>query len=914
MTNGLQINDATYNLPPPGGGLLDPSASDDDTTNGNGPRTMNDGIGHALNPVHTFPSDRLPNGDDSARPSTSSSIAVGGARPKVKSFHAPKQLTSSSKEASVERNPPGLALNGYVRPKTNSEDIYDDPPSYEAAMAMANSSHISQNVGNEFNCRGTINGNSGLLNGKNNYKHSYSLNATEVDSVPNGNTVELLVDNEEFSEFITNDETNESDTDDEELNEEDEELTADLPKSFYILDVGSDSEGGNCTNQGVSRAGQSNLSSEVAKLLIQSEMVAQQSLRNGNRRRLVGNRPNARRLQGRGTNNGTRSTPNAQISDHMDFNGIVESIGENEIEGSQRNPSRNITPDEEIDFLEMDFEPNDSDDSDDSGDSGRGADETTDGNDAAEDLDDFIHDHGFGAPVGAIGDNSHSNLPVRPETRERMELINKPDDHIQTKKLTNENSHTNSESIQRQNTEFPKVLDLPLAVTTNLSDTIPTTCVTGQPQEHYSNHLGTEVSNENVHLELKPREKQNPKPKEKLNDSSGKVIFTNGINDGITSAPLQSPAGRINNNEDFTTASIEAHEMAMVRSRSLNSSLSSTLRRATNSLNSCINSPCLLMKALAKTSDSDPGNNGGIAEANRSHHIKRRHISDNASALLGTESLEVSPTSVPQNLPENQNVDMEVCGARLFQRETLVFGVPHTDHVSDSVHNISLANLLMRNSISSEHNRCSPGDPQVRFNIDPFQELSWISSTLPTLEVQESSGDNDSSQQESPVDDIQQNIRIRETLLENQNVLSLDSIPNINSIEKIMIWNEVEACKRQINQVGASACGATAVINVLQALEWPHDIDDVISAVPTRFRLNTSPVTEYLLSRSRAGTNHQDLIDAMRKITNDEVYGRFFHMYPMRKIGVENPLNDDKSDPEVGDLTRWLGKWISKGK
>ena len=91
-----------------------------------------------------------------------------------------------------------------------------------------------------------------------------------------------------------------------------------------------------------------------------------------------------------------------------------------------------------------------------------------------------------------------------------------------------------------------------------------------------------------------------------------------------------------------------------------------------------------------------------------------------------------------------------------------------------------------------------------------------------------------------------------------------------------MIWNEVEACKRQINQVGASACGATAVINVLQALEWPHDIDDVISAVPTRLRSNTSPVTEYLLSRSRAGTNHQDLIDAMTEITGDQVYGRFY--------------------------------------
>ena len=88
MTNGVEMNDATYNLPPPGGGSLVPSASDDDTANGNSPISMNEGTGHTLNMVHTFPSDRLANGDDAARPSTSSSIAVGGARPKVKSFQA----------------------------------------------------------------------------------------------------------------------------------------------------------------------------------------------------------------------------------------------------------------------------------------------------------------------------------------------------------------------------------------------------------------------------------------------------------------------------------------------------------------------------------------------------------------------------------------------------------------------------------------------------------------------------------------------------------------------------------------------------------------------------------------------------------------------------------------------------------
>ena len=104
------------------------------------------------------------------------------------------------------------------------------------------------------------------------------------------------------------------------------------------------------------------------------------------------------------------------------------------------------------------------------------------------------------------------------------------------------------------------------------------------------------------------------------------------------------------------------------------------------------------------------------------------------------------------------------------------------------------------------------------------------------------------------------------------------------------------------------------MINVLQALEWPHDIEDVISAVPTRLRANSSPITEYLLSRSRAGTNHQDLIDATSRLTGDQVYGRFFHMFPMRNLCSEKSLVEENgSDPQVGDLARWLGKWIRKG-
>ena len=61
-----------------------------------------------------------------------------------------------------------------------------------------------------------------------------------------------------------------------------EPLAADLPRSFYALDIGSDSEAGSVNNsyfhppQGVSGAGQSNLSTEIAAL-IQSEMASKPS-------------------------------------------------------------------------------------------------------------------------------------------------------------------------------------------------------------------------------------------------------------------------------------------------------------------------------------------------------------------------------------------------------------------------------------------------------------------------------------------------------------------------------------------------------------------------------------------------------------------------------------------------------------
>ena len=912
MANNLESNDTTSNLPPPGGGFIAPSSSDDDTANGNGPISYNKGTCHTLN---TFSSTRVSNGDETNRPSTSSSVAVGGARPKVRSFQHPRNYMSAPKELSNGSSSSQSIVNGYLRSLGNSDDLYEDPPSYEAAMAMANGSDVTYDNSNEVTSRRILNRNLRINNGQSNLKQAMVRNLKDIEPIPNGNGIEHTDDTDDLSESLLNEENNESDTDDDDLNE-DEELTADLPKSFYILDVGSDSEGGNCSNQGVSRAGQSNLSSEVTKLLIQSDMVAQQSLQNGiDRYRLTASNSSSRRSnqQARSSAHRRRISQNGGRSHERVTNGDQVYLRENEQnERLLINQNGNMTPDEEADFLEMDFEPNESEDSDDSGDSGRGADETTDGNDAAEDLDEFVHDHGFGAASYALGDSSSIAPHSICVNHDPNELTGA------SAMLKDVDSNQGNDRSNSSNVETPrianemdrnKVLELPLAVKTNLFSidnsnyTLKSPGGNSSPSPQAGHKLPVDAS------------KISQMSSNKRRDSDENDTVSNENSNGVISAPLQSPAGRLENIDELTSASMDA-EAAMVRSRSLNSSLSSTLRRPTNSLNSCVDSPCLLMKASMKTSDSDPGNHGGIAGA-LSNQIKRRHISDNPSVILGTELVESSQLATSQNLPENSSIDMEACCARLSQREAHVFRVPHNGCMSDRNYNLtSPSSANMRNSLGEPSTNTS-NDSQVRSTVDPFQELSWISSTLRSSEVEETCIDHETLQNESLINDlssiIHQNDRPRDRAIDNTSIEHVERTRDKNKIEKIMIWNEVEACKRQVNQVGVSACGATAVINVLQALELKHDIDDVINTVPTRLRANSAPLAEYLVSRSRAGTTHQDLIDATMKITGGQVYGRFFHMYPKRNFSSAILNNQSSNDEEVGNLSRWIGQWIQKG-
>ncbi|XP_069020351.1 uncharacterized protein [Embiotoca jacksoni] len=112
-----------------------------------------------------------------------------------------------------------------------------------------------------------------------------------------------------------------------------------------------------------------------------------------------------------------------------------------------------------------------------------------------------------------------------------------------------------------------------------------------------------------------------------------------------------------------------------------------------------------------------------------------------------------------------------------------------------------------------------------------------------------------------------------------------------------MLWSIQEALERQTLQIGASACGATAVVDVLKLLGVHVTPEEADRCVQTRLRRNESPLPDYLLSRSEAGATHAQLIQGAEEASKGEAIGRFFHLHPRRRIR----------------LVPWLAGWIRKG-
>jgi hypothetical protein len=477
---------------------------------------------------------------------------------------------------------------------------------------------------------------------------------------------------------------------------------ADLPKSFYQLeDVGSDSEGGSSTTAtGVSGAGQSNLSTEVAAL-IQSEMM----------------RP---RLRLRPEETAGAVGGGGAAAAASDGNGRRRKKGNQRRSGADNNGRDSPA----MDFLEMDFDgsADEEDESGDSDDSGQGGDENV--TETNEEDDESPEDEAL--------------QPLQHENQVEAAVA------------------ANVESVQQQ------------------------------PLRRVSGECDTAQQNESSSTPSPPPPPLTPPPPalsivpnqlplgEKSKNAMGDSSAMHATSAATSSVPAVTPV-----REDL------GNSLFMVRSQSLNSPL----------VGQPLTTSCCIGRG-----ESDPG---GV----RIRHRRR---------LSGEQVIASSPSTTA--FAADPLLNMQICGARLSQREALMFGV--MDNVQQAL---------------------------VRLQMDSGSQMPSSSSHSRVLR------------------------------------------------EKTMIWAELEACRRQVTQIGVSACGATAVINALLALDVPHTAAEVATDVKTRLREEEASLPKYLLSRSSAGATHRELISALEN--HHSVRCRFFHMFPRRRI----------------DISFWLADWIKKG-
>lgn len=111
-------------------------------------------------------------------------------------------------------------------------------------------------------------------------------------------------------------------------------------------------------------------------------------------------------------------------------------------------------------------------------------------------------------------------------------------------------------------------------------------------------------------------------------------------------------------------------------------------------------------------------------------------------------------------------------------------------------------------------------------------------------------------------------------------------------------WTLARARKLAFSQSGASNCGATALLNVLSALEVQlPSTREADSAVKTNLRKHGVPVSEYLAGRSVAGTTAEAIVAGCERVAGGAVESRFFPFHPPRAV----------------ELRRWLSEWLAAG-
>lgn len=114
--------------------------------------------------------------------------------------------------------------------------------------------------------------------------------------------------------------------------------------------------------------------------------------------------------------------------------------------------------------------------------------------------------------------------------------------------------------------------------------------------------------------------------------------------------------------------------------------------------------------------------------------------------------------------------------------------------------------------------------------------------------------------------------------------------------DSVLLWTHEQADANETLQIGASACGATAVINAFAALGRPVAVERAVQHVVTRQRKYHVPLAEYLRARSVAGVSHEDFLDAVPKLCPDAV-ARFCPTHPRPSF----------------DVIEWMRGWLALG-
>ncbi|XP_017784028.1 PREDICTED: uncharacterized protein LOC108567841 [Nicrophorus vespilloides] len=239
--------------------------------------------------------------------------------------------------------------------------------------------------------------------------------------------------------------------------------------------------------------------------------------------------------------------------------------------------------------------------------------------------------------------------------------------------------------------------------------------------------------------------------------------------------------------------------------------------------------------------DFDPGNNGEVDTSSETDKVEENDV------------LEVEPTPCPSNSVNQENYENLVNES----------AEEYHEHESDVSISVNKDDPIMPWSCNEAQRTKSL---RFRFSKRSRSELSSPNENVPF---------------------------IKGALVQNKNE-SDDEF--VNNITDAMIWSSNDAVLKQGNNTSSAI---TAVMNVLNALRFPlPPIDKIKECMTERVKKpGALSLCEYLLTRSVAETTQEEIIEGLTKLSNGNIYARFFHMYPERIV----------------NLYKWLEFWIKNG-